>query len=77
MKTVILTVEGVESRALVIVYPFAINNIKRRNAISPEPVKSPPNTVKGPKPETAYFAHVTAFIITPDQWKITLNVKRR
>lgn len=74
MKTVILMVETVDRRALVIVYPFAINSISNKKAISLAPVKRPPKIVNGPMPETAYFAHVTEFMRTPDQCSIALNV---
>ena len=64
---VILTVDGVDRRAFVMVYPFAINNKSNRNAISLAPVKNPPNIVNGPIPLTAYFVHVTELSKTPDQ----------
>lgn len=74
MNTVILTVEPVDNRALVIVYPFAMSSISNKKAISPAPVKSPPKIVNGPIPETAYFAQVTEFMRTPDQCSMALNV---
>lgn len=77
MKTVIFTVEPVDSLARVIVYPFAIRSISSRNVISLAPVKSPPKIVNGPIPDTAYFAHVTELRSTPDQWNMTLSVNSR
>lgn len=74
MNTVILTVDLVDNRALVIVYPFAMSNINRRKVISLAPVKRPPKIVNGPIPDTAYFAHVTEFNSTPDQCSIALKV---
>lgn len=77
MKIVIFTVEPVDKRALVIVYPLAINNINSKKQISPAPVKNPPKAVNGPNPDTAYFAHVTEFNNIPDQCKVALIVNRR
>lgn len=45
-----LTIEQLERRALVMVYPLAINSNNRRNAISLTPVNRPPNVVCGPNP---------------------------
>lgn len=75
MKTVIFTVEAVESLALVIVYPFAMRRVSKRNAISAAPIKSPPKTVNGPIPETAYFVQVTELSKTPHQCRRALSVK--
>lgn len=74
IKTVILTVDAVDSRARVIVYPLAISRSSKRKAISLAPWKNPPKIVNGPIPLTAYFAHVTEFNKTPDQWSMALRV---
>lgn len=47
-KTVNFIVELLDNLALVMVYPFAINNIKVRNVTSLPPINSVPNVVLGP-----------------------------
>lgn len=39
----------------------------KKKLIHSLPIKIPPKIVNGPRPETAYFAHVTEFNNTPDQ----------
>lgn len=73
-KTVILTVEHVDNLARVIVYPFAIKRSNVKNDISLAPMNTPPMAVCGPKPETAYFAHVTPCNNIPNHWRSALNV---
>lgn len=50
MNIVNLTMEQLESRALVIVYPLAINSNSSKNVISLTPVNKYPAVVLGPYP---------------------------
>lgn len=53
-NTVNFIVELLDSLALVIVYPFAINNTKVRNDISLAPINNVPIVVFGPSPVSPY-----------------------
>jgi hypothetical protein len=77
MKTVILTVDVVDKRALVIVYPLAMSSKSSKKAISLAPFIKPPKMGKGPVPLMAYLAQVTELSSTPDQCMTADRVKSR